>query len=232
MLIDSINISSFNAKLLKVDIDTQELSNVSEWPTGTLNPIFLENREKFKKIELELAFKGESRDLILNNISNFMSKLTREVVLTLDSYANKYRCILSANTTEKTVSKHMYKKKLTFLGYEFANEKIETMNRVTSKTINVAGNQVTPAIVEITPSIALVDLTITGLDEDFIKIKNITASKKIIINGEDGTVIVDGANKYGDTEMWSFPSLKPGVNTITVDKSSVDITIKYKPRYI
>ena len=161
-----------------------------------------------------------------------MSKLITDVELTLDGYSNKYRCILSSSTTEKTVSKYLYKKKLTFLGYEFATEKAETINRITSKTINVAGNQVTPAIVEITPSIALVDLTLIGLDEDPIKIKNLVASKKIIINGEDGLVTVDGINKYGDTEMWQFPSLKPGANTITVDKNSVDITIKYKPRFI
>jgi len=32
--------------------------------------------------------------------------------------------------------------------------------------------------------------------------------------------------------MWGFPKLIPGENTITVDKDSVDITIKYKPRYV
>lgn len=32
--------------------------------------------------------------------------------------------------------------------------------------------------------------------------------------------------------MWGFPRLKPGANTITVSKNNVDITIKYKPRFI
>lgn len=232
MLINSIDISVFNAKLLKVDIKTQELSNSSEWLNSSISPVFIKNKKKFKVIDLELAFKGISRDSILNNISNFMSKLINEVTLSLDGYSHKYKVILSENLTEKTVSKYMYKKNLTFIGYEFSNEVTEIMNRITSKTINAAGNTETPAIVEITPSISLVDFTLNGFDEDPIKIKNLVANKKIIINGEDGIVTVDGVNKYADTEMWNFPSLKPGANIITVDKSSVDITIKYKPRYI
>lgn len=39
-------------------------------------------------------------------------------------------------------------------------------------------------------------------------------------------------NKYGDTDMWDFPRLNPGTNTITVNKNNCDIKIKYKPRYI
>ncbi|MDC4242595.1 phage tail family protein, partial [Clostridium tertium] len=101
-----------------------------------------------------------------------------------------------------------------------------------SKTINVSGNLETPAILELTPSIDLIDLTINGLDEEAIILKNLKANKKLIVNGEEGTVTVDGVNKYSDTDMWGFPRLKPGANTITVSKNNVDITIKYKPRYI
>ncbi|WP_233429138.1 phage distal tail protein [Clostridium cadaveris] len=116
--------------------------------------------------------------------------------------------------------------------YEYSNEVTETMNRITSKTINNIGTEDTPAIVEITSSISLVDLIITGLADDPITIKNLTADKKIIINGEDGTVLENGINKFGDTDLWEWPRLKAGSNSITVSKNSCDITIKYKPRYI
>ena len=232
MLLDSTYIKKFNAKLLKVDIGTQELSNLSEWINKSLTPIFFKNKKSFKKIELELLFKGKSNDLALKNISDFMSNILSEVTLVLDSYSNKYRVILSDNSTEKTESRYMFIKKLTFIGYEFSDEVTETINRTTSKTINVVGNSETPAIVEITPSIDLINLTLKGLEEDPIILKNIKANKKLIVNGEDSTVTVDGVNKFGDTDMWGFPRLKPGANTITVSKNNVDITIKYKPRYI
>lgn len=232
MLVNETNILEFNAKLLKVEIETQELNNSSEWVLGALSPIYIENKKTFKKITLELAFKGDSRDIILKNISNFMSKLITDVELTLDGYSNKYRCILSSSITEKTVSKHIYKKELTFMGFEYGTQVIETMDRITSKTINVSGNTETPAIVEITPSIGLIDLILTGVSDDSITIKNLVADKKIIIDGESCKVTVDGINKFQDTEMWGFPKLLPGSRTITVDKDSVDITIKYKPRFI
>ena len=232
MLINSINIKSFNAKLLTVDIQTQELSNSSEWLDNSLSPLFLANKKQFKKIDLEIAFKGASRTEILNNISNFMSKLINEVILTLDKYDHKYKVILKENSTEKTISKNLYKKKLSFIGYEFSDEVIENLDRITTKTINVAGNLLTPATVEITPSIDIIDLQINGLSNDSIIIKNLHANKKIIINSEDATVLEEGANKFIDTDMWEFPFLSPGANKIKISKNNCNIKIKYRPRYI
>ena len=232
MLINSINIKSFNAKLLTVDIQTQELSNSSEWLDNSLFPLFLANKKQFKKIDLEIAFKGASRTEILNNISNFMSKLINEVILTLDKYDHKYKVILKENSTEKTISKNLYKKKLSFIGYEFSDEVIENLDRITTKTINVAGNLLTPATVEITPSIDIIDLQIDGLSNNSIIIKNLHANKKIIINSEDVTVLEEGANKFIDTDMWEFPFLSPGANKIKISKNNCNIKIKYRPRYI
>lgn len=232
MLINSINIKSFNAKLLTVDIQTQELSNSSEWLDNSLSPLFLANKKQFKKIDLEIAFKGASRTEILNNISNFMSKLINEVILTLDKYDHKYKVILKENSTEKTISKNLYKKKLSFIGYEFSDEVIENLDRITTKTINVAGNLLTPATVEITPSIDIIDLQIDGLSNDSIIIKNLHANKKIIINSEDATVLEEGTNKFIDTDMWEFPFLSPGANKIKISKNNCNIKIKYRPRYI
>lgn len=233
MLINNVDISNFNSKQLKVDIQTSSLTNNSEWIKGTKNPIFLDNDVGFKTIKLELKFTGANRDEVLNNISNLMSKLTGEVILKLDGYSKNYKCILSGNgETTKTVSGRVYRKTLTFNGYEFGDEVTETMNRVISKTVNVSGNSNTPAIVEITPALSIAELIITGVSDECIKIKNLEVGKKIIIDGEEGTVTVNGINKFSDTELWEFPRLKAGANTITVDKSSTDITIKYKPRFI
>lgn len=232
MLIDSINIKVFNAKLLTVDIQTQELNNSSEWLDNSLSPLFLANKKQFKKIDLEISFKGASRTEILNNISNFMSKLINEVVLVLDNYDHKYKVILKENSTEKTISKNLYKKKLSFIGYEFSDETTENLDRITTKTINVAGNLSTPVIVEIIPSVDIIDLQIDGLSDDTIIIKNLKQNKKIIINSEDATVLEEGTNKFIDTNMWEFPFLLPGANTIKINKNSCNIKIKYKPRYI
>ena len=230
MFINGIDIKELGASVSSKLIQPSEI--VIEKNKIKLYSAKVSNKTYYKKMDLKLLFQGDNRDVIYKNISNFTSEISDECKIKFKNLSNEFQCYINNSSIEETGLNEWVYLNLSFDCLEIGSEVITTINRITSKTINVAGNQVTPAIVEITPSIALVDLTITGLDEDFIKIKNITASKKIIINGEDGTVIVDGANKYGDTEMWGFPSLKPGVNTITVDKSSVDITIKYKPRYI
>ena len=112
------------------------------------------------------------------------------------------------------------------------SEIIENLNRVNTKTINVLGTYKTNAIVEITPSIDLVDLRLDGLANDPIIIKNLKQGKKIIIDGKEGTVLEEGINKFKDTDLWEFPFLVPGTNTITLSKNSCDVVIKYEPRYL
>ena len=84
---------------------------------------------------------------------------------------------------------------------------------------------------KLTPSINIIDLVINGLGESFT-IKNLTAGQKVIISGESCTVIQGATNKFLDYDGWDFPKLQPGANTITFSKSSCDITVKYKPRFI
>ena len=231
MNIDGVDIKSFGAILMDKTIQPASLEQIYSWNRNSIIPIHLDGKFTFNILEIKLYFKGVNEDDLKSKISAFINNVKECTIQFDDSF--HYKGFLEGTpTSENTLKNNTKKITIRFLACCFKSDVTEIINRITSKTINVAGNLETPAIVEIIPSIALVDLTITGLGDDPIKIKNITASKKIIINGEDGTVIVDGANKYGDTEMWGFPSLKPGVNTITVDKSSVDITIKYKPRYI
>ena len=112
------------------------------------------------------------------------------------------------------------------------DEVVENINRINSKTIEVPGTQTIPAIVEITPNVYISDIKLEGLSDDPIIIKNLMSNKTVILDGELQKVTVDGVNKYSDTDMWDFPRLKPGANTIKIDKSNCDIKIKYKPRYI
>lgn len=230
MYINNIDISTYNASVSEKLVQSSEI--LAQKEKLGLSFINISEEVGLKNLYIKILFEAANRDTAKNNISMFMANFTKDADIKFKNLSNTFHSFLVNSNVENTDFDEWLYLILDIDCYEYGNEITTTMNRVTSKTINIIGNQVTPAIVEITPSIALVDLTITGLGEDPIKIKNLVANKKIIINGEDGTVLQDGTNKYGDTEMWNFPSLKPGVNAIIVDKSSVDITIKYKPRYI
>ena len=115
--------------------------------------------------------------------------------------------------------------------FKLSDEITINMNRETSKNINVEGNIKTPCIIEITPLLDTIDITISGLNDDIV-IKNLKVNKKIIINSLEGTVLEDGINKFADTDFWEFPYLLPGVNTIKINKDTCNINVKYKNRYI
>lgn len=232
MLINSININKFNAVLMEKNIQPSliELDGEYLWLQKSLSPIFPKHKFKFVSIEVKLYIKGISESDIKTKIGTIIDKSMECSLSFEDDFY--YKSFLISSNTENTLKKETKKLILNFIAYSYKQEITETMNRVTNKTINVPGNLEAPAIVEITPSISIIDITLEGLADDPIVIKNVSANKTVILDGELQKVTVDGVNKYGDTDMWDFPRLKPGANTIKVDKSNCDIKIKYKPRYI
>lgn len=232
MDVNGININLYGAIQLEVDIQNYKYKSEYTLLTNALNPVKLSTTETLKAIKVDILFKGNNRDEVLSNISRFMTLLKDEVIINLDGYNNSFKVYLENDSIEKKKSKRKYKLKLEFKGYSIKDEVVENINRINSKTIEMLGTQITPAIVEITPTTELADITIEGLADDPIVIKNLTANKTVILDGELQKATVDGVNKYGDTDMWDFPRLNPGTNTITVNKNNCDIKIKYKPRYI
>ena len=232
MDVNGININLYGGIQLEVDIQNYKYKSEYTLLTNSLTPVELSTTETLKSIKADILFRGNNRDEILSNISRFMMLLKGEVIIKLDGYSNSFKVYLENDSIEKKNSKRKYKLKLEFKGYSMKDEIVENINGISSKTINMQGTQVTPVVVEITPTTELVDITLEGLADDPIMIKNLSANKTVILDGELQKVTVDGVNKYGDTDMWDFPRLKPGANTIKVSRNNCDIKIKYKPRFI
>ena len=230
MLINNIDISVFGASVSNKLIQPTTIEIEKVRVKDSFNQI--DSKKQFKKVSIKLLFEGENRDVINNNISNFMSKLINEVDIKFKNLSHFYHVYLVDHNVEDTNFDEWLYLNIEFVGSEYSTQIVETMNRITTKTINVPGNEETPAIVEITPSVTIADIVLTGLSDEPMTVKNLTGGKKLIIDGEEGTVTVDGINKFNDTDMWEFPRLKPGANTITVSRNNVDINIKYKPRFI
>lgn len=232
MKVNDIDISIYNAKLLTVDIQTPSYSNESEWIPNALTPTFVSNVRGFKTLKLEVYFKGSNRDEILKNISSFILNFKNEVILELDKYTHYFKCILTSKETVKTISKLAYKVSLELNGYEYGELEEKSITSLTSISINNVGTVNTPCTIEITPNtIDLSDFIITGVSELPITIKTIRKGETVIINGLEGKVTVNNDNKYGDTDMWEFPRLTPGVNNITFSRDTCTIKVKWNPFY-
>lgn len=232
MLVGNINVSVFKARLMSRCISNAEFEIFNYWRNRNVDPVLFKNgSNKFKELTLKLDILCKDTNELEIMKSNLIKQLEISTIK-FDDIDLYYRGFLSTAPTYSYVMKGNEIIEIKMLVIAEKSEITETMNRIKAKTINVAGNLDTPAIVEITPTTALVDVTLEGLADDPIIIENLTANKTVILDGELQKVTVDGVNKYGDTDMWDFPRLKPGANTIKVDKSNCDIKIKYKPRYI
>ncbi len=233
MLINNIDISKFNARVLDVHIQNSSISNIKNFNIkNKLVPLFLESKVSLNSITVILLVNSLDKKQYYLDKSSLIKNMIDPFEIYFKDRDLRFKCILDTHMDQPSLKQIRGKLQLTFIGYNKGNEIIETINRVKSKTINVNGNLKTPCIVEITPIIDMIDLTITGLSEDPLIVRNLKGNKTIIINGIEGTVLQEGENKFADTDMWEFPFLTPGQNNITVNKNTCNITIKYNPRFL
>lgn len=109
----------------------------------------------------------------------------------------------------------------------------------TKANINYTGKYPTPCKAIITPTGAVATFTVGGLacnpltlKRSDMVIRGLKTSKDIVIDGIAKTILEDGANKYGEAELWNFPMLTPGINQITFSHSTHSTVIEVYNRYI
>lgn len=222
-------------------IRERTIVNFTNWIDEADRPT-QENDPKFKffDVEAELIVIGTSKTEAELTVSNIIADC-RYGSIELDNVELDLTGELKE--AEKEFKKRwVYALSLVFQAWEKSGSEVAvTVEDASSKEINVIGNRETPCIIELVPSGAITKYTIKGAardpvtgEEEEIILKNLSAGKTVIIDGESCTVTENGANKYGEAEMWEFPTLLPGSNALTFISSSVpcNVTIKYKPRYI
>lgn len=233
MLINNIDISKYNARVLDVNIQNSSISNLSDLDIkNKLLPLFLKSKAALNNITVTLLINSLDKRQYYLDKSNLLSNMLDSFDIYFKDRNLKFKCVLVNQADQPSLRQIRGRFQLTFIGYNLENEVIENINRITSKTVDAFGNYKVPIIMEITPVIDMIDLKITGLSEDPLIVKNLKGTKTIIIDGINGTVTQDGINKFNDTDMWEFPFLVPGKNNILLSKDTCNITIKYNPRYI
>lgn len=229
MHINDKDISEYNAKLLNRQILPSEMSINSYWPDGSTSPFIDKNvKYKYKTLNLGIEFKGNPSEIELHK-----SKLISDISVSeiefkaLNNYYSGH--VTSISVTNKVIGYETIN--IAMLVVEHSKETVINFNRQSFTTIQLTSTATTPCILEVKPSIDLVSATITGFGED-ITLSNLTTGQTIIIDGEKGTVTENGQNKWLDYDSWGFPKLDPGVNNIAVDRVTLDITIRYKARWL
>lgn len=231
MIINNINISEFGGKVQSKSFSDSPVVKSATWLLNAPKPLVIGENKGFKSLSLKLLFQGSSRNDVNNKINSFMAQVS-ECDIKFKNLEHYYHCYYESSNREETKIDEWLFVNINFICYEYDEEKTFNFNGLEEFTINNIGTDVTPAILEITPNINIANITIEGLADDPIIIKNLNVNKKIILDGELQKITVDGINKFSDTEMWDFPKLNPGINLIKVNRNTCNIKIKYKPRFI
>ena len=230
--------------LYGIEIGIPETQSGREQVTGTNHYINTGKLGVFKQRLIKLSFDryGDYKDW-LKKISVLSADINgREVEIELDPQPGYYYYgIASISTVKEEDIVESFIISIVADPFKYKDVISVVLENASSSTLAVSGDYETPCIIELSPTGAITSYTIKGAARDpvtgeveDIVIKNLTAGKTVVIDGEACKVTENGMNKYGDTEMWEFPSLLPGSNVLTFQSSGApcDVVIKYKPRYI
>lgn len=241
--INKKHISEYGLKPKNIEIGIPATLSVREQIPGTNRYINTGNKGIFgqRNIKITFDYEGNYAEWLsgIEEISKDVNGV--EVEIELDAKPGFfYFGIASVTTTKDNDFISNFEINVVADPFKYKDYISVSANVTASKTITVQGDYPVPCIIEIIPQVNVISsLTIkgaarneiTGELEDIL-IKNLTKGNKIVIDGENGTVIEGSSNKFADTDFWAFPSLLPGDNKITFSNTQSNITIKYKPRYI
>ena len=231
MLINGIDASTYGVTIYNRDIQPTEVVTYDDWLRNAACPTFVGQKEFFKKIIITFVLKGTTEQIVLENISGLI-KLLEKCTILFDNLSFYYDCTLTTSKVTRYSPGTQQKLEVEMKsGYAYKSALTSTMDNVSSMIITTPGNLATPAIITITVPIDTVSLNINGFGQT-MTINNLHASKATIIDGEACLVTENGINKFADADMWGFPILNPGVNTITLSTSNCTLNITYKPKYI
>lgn len=238
MKFNDTDLSKYGAKQYRNTFGQTSLSNDTEWLRDAPLPIFDNNYRQGKEIKTEILVYGSSREDIRQNISNILALCLEPVEIELDGYDHKFKGILKSSSVSEgsDMARERYQHMvLTFEGYEHGtNVTVSGTNQI---TITNPGNVISPAIVEITPTIGISSLTVSGICRNSfngvdlpVALEKLSTGNTVIIDGIAG--LVTEANALKEVDMWTLPTLVPGVNTITLDNDKLTTKVTVLPIYI
>lgn len=236
MTINGKSINIYNARQHNVAFDHNSISNNSEWQDGAVLPFLRRNTVGFKNMTIRVIVKGDGREEIIRNTSSLLGALMGPVILGLDDYNHKFKGILKNYKTTELSMKRFHALELTFECYEFG----ETVSKSGTGTIKIynPGNIESPCKLSVTPVTASNYSTITGIsrgskdgEELAVTIEKMVSGREIVLDGINGIFTIAGSPDSG-IDIWTLPSLKPGLNKIVCSAGGAGMTCEVMPMYM
>lgn len=234
MRVNGIDIRTFKAKQLTVEVQPPSTAVKYDWNDGDLKPNTYKTEDKAGTLNLTLYFVGKDRTEVHRNISEFLEQLNDAAVLDLEGYKGSYYGIKKSVEIEKTKEHRKKKLNVEFDGY-FFDQLIEKELSSGAQEYVAQGSRDAPCILNITNKTNTTKtVTVSGLTDTDIEV-NVPGKTTLVIDGDIGTVTIDGENAFGNVvTMWEFPRIRPGRNMIgrTELPRDVEIIMQYRPMWL
>ena len=177
MKIEDADIREYGAKQLTVEFAPPKTSVTVELPDGALIPTETETYTPLSELTVGVLFRGENRNEIQRNVSNFNAALQSGKVLTLDGYERKFMAYLQDNSLNKTITKKRYTAEFKFTGYWFGEEVQLKFKDTHEAVFEALGNRETPCKLTIVALEYISKLKINGFSDE-ITVENIDRGNK------------------------------------------------------
>lgn len=232
MKVNGIDISRYDAKQLTADVQPPSIFANYEWVTGAVLPMELESEVQMGHLKLTLYMKGKDRSSIIRSASELMANFKKACDLDVDGYAGKYRGFMTKNDYEKTIAKDRHIINVEFDGFFYDEEREIVFDETDSAVLNKVGTRETPCVIEVFAKSDLSNYIIRGFGDDEIVIASLAAGKKVVIDGINGLVTVDGENAFASVSLWEFPKITEGEMLLTFSSTRATVIIRYMPMWI
>lgn len=239
MTINGVDIQMYNARLQNYSVSGTAVSNnLSSVNTLLKMPFLFSTTLGIRTLTITLTFRpcqhgSDSRRMSVmeklataaENITRFEAEIVGKIVeITLpDGFI--YTALATTLPAASFDSSGEHDVTYTFSAIRHTAK--ETVFVTSGGKVNCKSTTKTPVKLIANISSAMNEVEIYG-----IKVKNVTANSEIIIDGIDGTVTMNGANKLLDTDLVDFPFLVPGYNVISCSDNTAVIKVVYTPVYV
>ena len=224
--INNKNVDDFGiSKVIKFHTNTASYNNIgSHWNIGSLKAIKGIKSENYRALNTKFLFKGSSRLEILKNISKFIEE-SKECIFYRDNLY--YEVEITDSVEPEILNPGTY---ILTINYNVLDvyEAEKSITKNANFIIDINSPKPCYANLELRSETNVISYTVTMNDVE-ITVRNIKGGETVYIGS--GKVTAGGKSKIGDVDMFEFPILKPGVNNITVNRSDVDLKIKYCERW-
>lgn len=226
MIIDTLDLEIFKCKLIKFDVDTSKYNNNGAyWNMDSLLPIKGIKKETYRKLNTSFLFENSTELELEKSISIFLESV-KECTFKYNTLYYDVEVSENDNSPNKLIETAC----ILNISFKLLNMYEDEKSIITSSSdiININSPKSCYANLEIESNTNIITCTIRINDDDIV-VKNIKGGETIYVGS--GKVIAGGKSKMNDVDIWEFPRLNPGKNIVSIDRSDVNLTIKYCERW-